>query len=108
MTLREWLEKLEEIDPDDWGEIDTLRTTFSEEQLGTDLEAEITFVTTAGAVDHVTIQIFDNQDQIVVDFEYSIFQLDLLPLLDFIQAPLFPPLPDTKDEAQTTKEPERQ
>lgn len=29
-TLRDWLDRLEEFDPDDWGDIVKLRATFSE------------------------------------------------------------------------------
>jgi hypothetical protein len=47
-TLQEWLDRLEEFDPDDWGEIGALRTKLSEEELYTDLEAEITFRTACG------------------------------------------------------------
>ena len=49
-TLREWLDRLKTIDPDDWGDIEQLRASFSEEELGGDLEAEIAFDTVGGTV----------------------------------------------------------
>jgi len=42
-TLQEWLDKLEAFDPDNWGSLDDLRAKCSEEELESDLEAEITF-----------------------------------------------------------------
>ena len=90
-TLREWLDRLEEFDPDDWGQIGKLRTTASEENLDTDLEAEITFRTEAGTVDRVAIRLIDDSDQVVVELEYDILQLDSVVLAEFIQEVAFPP-----------------
>jgi hypothetical protein len=90
-TLREWLDRLEEFDPDDWGEISKLRTTASEENLDTDLEAEITFRTEAGTVDRVVIRLIDGSDQAIVELDYDILQLDSVVLAEFIQEAAFPP-----------------
>lgn len=90
-TLREWIDKLEEFDPDEWGEISQLRATSSEKALDTGLEAEIVFRTEAGTVDRVTIRLIDNHDQAVVELEYEILQLDSVVLAEFIQEAAFPP-----------------
>jgi len=90
-TLREWLDRLEEFDPDDWGEIGKLRTAASEEKLDTDLEAEITFRTEAGTVDRVAIRLIDDSNQVVVELDYDILQLDSVVLAEFIQEAAFPP-----------------
>jgi hypothetical protein len=66
-TLREWLDRLKTFDPDDWGDIEQLRASFSEEELGGDLEAEIAFDTVGGPVDHVVIRLIDNSQDIIVD-----------------------------------------
>ena len=75
MTLREWLDRLEEFDPDSWGGLGELRTKYSEEELDTDLEAEITFRTEAGTVDRVVIRLLDDSDQVKVELDYGILQL---------------------------------
>ena len=90
-TLRDWLDQLEEFDPDDWGEISKLRATSSEAALDTGLEAEITFRTEAGTVDRVAIRLIDESDQTVIELEYGIFQLDSVVLAEFIQEATFPP-----------------
>ena len=90
-TLRDWLDRLEEFDPDDWGEISKLRVTSSEAALDTDLEAEITFRTEAGIVDRVAIRLLDESDQAVIELEYGILQLDSVVLAEFIQEAAFPP-----------------
>lgn len=90
-TLREWLDRLEEFDPDDWGDIIKLRDTFSEEVLDTGLEAEIAFRTEAGTVDRVAIRLIDDSDQAVVELDYDILQLDSVVLAEFIQEAAFPP-----------------
>jgi len=84
-TLRDWLDRLEEFDPDDWGEISKLRATSSEAALDTDLEAEITFRTEAGTVDRVAIRLIDESDQAVIELEYDILQLDSVVVAAFIQ-----------------------
>ena len=84
MTLYEWLEKLQSFDPDDWGEIKKLRSTFTDEDLEKDLELKITFVTKAGTVDHVTIQLLDYSDNVIVDLDYEILQLDVAVLAELI------------------------
>jgi len=84
MTLYEWLEKLEQIDPDDWGEIEKLRTTFSEDDLNTDLEAQITLSTSAGTIDRVTIQLTDESNKPLVNLDYEILQLDSVVFSEFL------------------------
>lgn len=91
MQLREWLDKLENFDPDDWGEIEQLRTTFTEEDLEQHLELEITFATKDGIVNQVLIRLFDDDDQAVIDLSYQILQLDSVVLTEFIQEAAFPP-----------------
>ena len=71
-TLQEWLDRLEAFDPDDWGEIGALRVKFPEEELDADLEAEITFRTAGGTVDHVFIQLLDDSENAVVELDYDI------------------------------------
>jgi len=88
-TLREWLDRLKTFDPDDWGEIDDLRTGLSEEELNTDVEAEIAFDTVGGTVDHVTIRLIDNSLDTIIDLDYDIFQLDVVPLTEFIREAVF-------------------
>lgn len=95
MTLREWLDRLENFDPDDWGEIEQLRTTFTEEDLEKVLELEITFATKDGIVNQVLIRLFDDDDQAVVDLNYQILQLDSVVLAEFIEEAAFPPEPKT-------------
>ncbi len=90
-TLREWLDRLEEFDPDDWGQIGELRARLSEEELDTDLEAEITFRTVGGTVDRVTIRLLDDHEDAVVELDYDILQLDSVVLAEFIQEAAFPP-----------------
>jgi hypothetical protein len=91
MTLREWLDKLKNFDPDDWGELEQLRTTFTKEDLEQHLELEITFATKDGIVDQVLVRLFDDDDQAVVDLRYQILQLDSVVLAGFIQEAAFPP-----------------
>jgi hypothetical protein len=91
MRLQEWLDRLEEFDPDDWGQIGELRTRLSEEELSTELEAEITFRTVGGAVDRVSIRLLDDNEDAVVELDYDILQLDSVVLSEFIQEPAFPP-----------------
>jgi hypothetical protein len=43
-TLREWLNRLQQFDPDDWGKITQFQTEFSEEELSGELEAEIAWI----------------------------------------------------------------
>jgi hypothetical protein len=81
-TLREWLNRLRQFDPDDWGEITQLQIAFSEEELNGELEAEIAFDTVGGTVEHVTIRLIDNSQDIIVDLDYTVFQLDVVPLCD--------------------------
>jgi len=88
-TLREWLNRLKQFDPDDWGEITRLQTEFSEEELNGELEAEIAFDTVGGTVEHVTIRLIDNSQDIIVDLDYTVFQLDVVPLTDFILESVF-------------------
>ncbi len=88
-TLREWLDRLEEYDPDDWGQINELRAKLSEGELDTDLEAEITFRTEGGQVDHVDIQLLDFNEHAVVELDYDIFQLDTVILTEFIRDAVF-------------------
>lgn len=95
MRLREWLDKLENFDPDDWGEIERLRTTFTEEDLDQVLELEITFATKDGIVDQVLIRLFDDDDQAVIDLSYQILQLDSVVLAEFIEEAAFPPEANT-------------
>ena len=90
MTLRQWLDKLENFDPDDWGEIEQLRTTFTEEDLDQHLELEITFATKDGIVNQVIIRLFNDDDQAVVDLSYQILQLDSVVLAEFIEEAAFP------------------
>jgi hypothetical protein len=89
-TLREWLDRLKTFDPDDWGDIEQLRASFSEEELGGDLEAEIAFDTVGGTVDHVVIRLIDNAQDSIVDLDYDILQLDVVPLTEFIRDAVFP------------------
>lgn len=91
ITLREWLDRLEAFDPDDWGDIGALRAKLSEEELNTDLEAEITFRSVGGTVDHVAIRLLDDHEDIVVELDYDILQLDSVVLAEFIQEAAFPP-----------------
>ena len=84
-TLQEWLDRLEAFDPDDWGQIGELRTKLSEEELDTDLEAEITFRTVGGTVDHVVIRLLDGHEVAMVELDYDILQLDSVVLAEFIQ-----------------------
>ncbi|HEY6408524.1 MAG TPA: hypothetical protein VIY29_13745 [Ktedonobacteraceae bacterium] len=91
MTLQEWLDRLEAFDPDDWGQIGALRVKLSEEELDTDLEAEITFRTASGTVDHAVIRLLDDSENVVVEFDYDILQLDSVVLAEFIQEAAFPP-----------------
>ena len=100
MSLEEWLERLATFDPDNWGDLDHLRTTFSEEQLLTDLEAEITFRTQAGTVDLVCIRLLDDSDEALVDLKYEILQLDSVVLAEFIQEAAFPPEPKTNSSSE--------
>ena len=95
MRLREWLDKLENFDPDDWGEIEQLRTTFTEKDLEKVLELEITFTTKDGIVNQVLIRLFDDDDQAVIDLSYQILQLDSVVLAEFIEEAAFPPEPKT-------------
>lgn len=88
-TLREWLNRLKRFDPDDWGEITQLQAAFSEEELNGELEAEIAFDTVGGAVEHVTIRLINNSQDIIVDLDYTVFQLDVVPLTDFIRESVF-------------------
>lgn len=88
-TLREWLIRLKQFDPDDWGEITRLQTEFSEEELNGELEAEIAFDTVGGVVEHVTIRLIDNSLDTIVDLDYTVFQLDVVPLTDFIRESVF-------------------
>ena len=88
-TLREWLNRLKQFDPDDWGEITRLQTEFSEEELNGELEAEIAFDTVGGTVEHVTIRLIDNSQDTIVDLDYTVFQLDVVPLTDFIRESVF-------------------
>src|SRR5260370_9541786 len=88
-TVSEWLGRLKIFGPDDWGEIEQLRASFSEEELGGDLEAEIAFDTVGGTVDHVVIRLIDNSQDIIVDLDYDILQLDVVPLTEFIRDALF-------------------
>jgi hypothetical protein len=88
-TLREWFKRLRQFDPDDWGEITELQTTFSEEELNGELEAEIAFDTVGGTVEHVTIRLIDNSQDIIVDLDYTVFQLDIVPLTEFIRESVF-------------------
>ena len=60
--LREWLNRLKQFDPDDWGEITQLQTEFSEEELSGELEAEIAFDTVGGTVEHVTMSDTDSYE----------------------------------------------
>ncbi len=85
MTLQEWLDRLEEFDPDKWGDLDQLRAAFSEDQLLTDVEIEITFRSLAGTVDQVHIQLLDDDEVALVDLDYEILQLDSVVLSGFIQ-----------------------
>jgi len=89
-NLQEWLDHLEEFDPDDWGQIGELRTKLSEEELNTDLEAEITFRTAGGVVDRVIIRLLDDQEDTVVELDYDILQLDSVVLAEFIQEAALP------------------
>lgn len=90
-TLQEWLDRLEAFDPDDWGEIQALHAKFAEDELDADLEAEITFRTAGGTVDHVFVQLFDDRENVVVELDYDILQLDSVVLSEFIQEAAFPP-----------------
>src|SRR5712692_9059574 len=89
-TLRDWLDRLEEFDPGDWGEIGKLRATSSEAALDSDLEAEIVFRTEAGTVDRVAIRLLDDHEDAVVELDYDILQLDSVVLAEFIQEAAFP------------------
>lgn len=101
-TLREWLDRLEEYDPDDWGQINDLRAQFSEEALSTDLEAEITFRTVGGAVDHVMIRLLDDSENVVVELDYDILELDtVIVLTDFIRDAVFPEAASGKSTPQS-------
>lgn len=88
-TLREWLDRLEEWDPDDWGQFSDLRAKCSEEELDADLEAEIAFRTTGGEVSHVVIRLIDDGENAMVELAYDIFQLDTIILTDFIRDAVF-------------------
>lgn len=88
-TLREWLDRLKRFDPDDWGEITQLQTAFSEEELNGELEAEIAFDTVDGTVEHVTIRLINNSQKTIVDLDYTVFELDVVPLTDFIRESVF-------------------
>jgi hypothetical protein len=91
MILQEWLDKLKMFDPDDWCDIERLRARFSAQTLQTKVEAEITFRTLGGTVDQVTIQLIGKHDNVLVDLDYKILQLDLVPLMEYIQEAVFPP-----------------
>jgi hypothetical protein len=93
-TLREWLDRLEEYDPDDWGQINELRAKLSEEELDADLEAEITFRTEGGQVDHVDIRLLDFNEHAVVELDYDILQLDTVILTEFIRDAVFSSVAD--------------
>ena len=88
-TLREWLTQLQEFDPDDWGEITQLQAAFSEDELNGPLEAEIAFDTVGGTVEHVTIRLISNSQDTIVDLDYTVFQLDMVPLTEFILESVF-------------------
>lgn len=90
MTLQEWLDKLEEFDPDNWGDLDRLRASFSEEQLLGDAEVEITFRTLAGTVDQVHMRLLDDDEESLAELDYEILQLDSVVLASFIQEAAFP------------------
>lgn len=98
-TLREWLNRLRQFDPDDWGEITQLQTAFSEEELNGELEAEIAFDTVGGTVEHVTIRLIDKSQDTIVDLDYTVFQLDIVPLTDFIRESVF----GTDEESETSE-----
>ena len=40
-------------------------------------------------VEHVTIRLIDNSQDIIVDLDYTVFQLDVVPLTDFIRESVF-------------------
>jgi hypothetical protein len=84
MTLQEWLERLERFDPDDWGDLDQLRAGFSEAELLTDVEAEITLHTLAGTIDQVNIQLIDEHENVLVNLDYELLQLDPEALAGFL------------------------
>lgn len=88
-TLRQWLDRLKTFDPDDWGEITNLYTEFTEEELSSELEAEICFDTVGGVVEHVTIRLIDNSQDTIVDLDYTVLQLDIVPLTEFIRDSVF-------------------
>ncbi len=89
-TLQEWLGRLKKYDPDDWGNLDELRTSFAQEELDTDLEAEIVFRTHIGQVDRVSILLLDPDDNVVVDLGYSPSQIDMVVLTEFLRDAVFP------------------
>jgi hypothetical protein len=40
-------------------------------------------------VEHVTIRLIDNSQDTIVDLDYTVFQLDVVPLTDFIRESVF-------------------
>lgn len=85
MSLQEWLDRLKRFDPDDWGDLDQLRAGFSEAELLTDVEAEITLHTLAGTIDQVNIQLIDDDENVLINLDYEMLQLDSVVLAEFIK-----------------------
>lgn len=88
-TLRDWLDKLREFDPDDWGEMDTVRAQFDEDELDSNAEIKIDFTSENGKIEQVVIRLLDDADNVVVELEYTVFQLDVVPLTEFIRDSVF-------------------
>ena len=99
MILDEWRKRLKRFD-DDWELQEPLFAHFSEEELEGDVEAAITFRTQAGTVDRVQIVLLDANEEVLVELDYSIFELDMLPLTDFLQEALGPPDEEAHDAAR--------
>jgi hypothetical protein len=78
MILQAWFDKLKTFDPDDWGNLNQVRAGFSGEELAAEAEADITFRMHAGVMDQVLIQLVDAQEDVLVDLEYTPFQLSAL------------------------------
>jgi hypothetical protein len=99
MSLQEWLDRLEELDSDNWNDIDQLRTGFSAELLLEDVEAEITFRTVAGTFEQVNIQLIDDHENVLVNLDYEILQLDLEILTEYLKEAAASTSPKSKKQS---------
>ncbi len=99
MSLQEWLDKLAEFDPDNWGDIDQLRAGFGVDELLGDVEAEISFRTVAGTVEQMNIQLIDDHEHVLVNLDYEILQLDLEILTEYLKEAAASTTPKSKKQS---------